>query len=195
MVKLSLWGAPKIKANLGITLLPGLHCCWILHWDVTDCAGMMSDTGMDALLGFQLVLLGRCQAIFPHSHLPGVHLCFSVASAGTWLRALVWNMWCTPRLSGPGIPNVLQRAAAQDLVPNLSSGKWLGVLFFLPGAWEFVSDCRYLTFLLPPHRSEPFIHVNHSFLQTQPMVIKVPSVHDPPSLQLLALDRDFLALF
>lgn len=132
MVKLSLWGAPKIKANLGITLLPGLHCCWILHWDVTDCAGMMSDTGMDALLGFQLVLLGGCQAIFPHSRLPDVHPCFSVASAGTWLRALVWNMWCTPRLSGPGIPNVLQRAAAQDLVPNLSSGKWLGVLFFLP---------------------------------------------------------------
>lgn len=104
MVKLSLWGTPKIKANLGITHLPGLHCCWILHWDVTDRAGVMSDTGMDALLGFQLVLLGRCQAIFPHSHLPGVHPCLSAASAGTWLSALVWNVWCTPRLSGPGYP-------------------------------------------------------------------------------------------
>lgn len=77
MVKLSLWGTPEIKANLGITPLPGLHCCWILHRDVTDCAGMMSDTGMDVLL----VLLGECQGIFPHRHLPGVHPCLSVQPA------------------------------------------------------------------------------------------------------------------
>lgn len=191
MVKLSLWGTAKIKANLGITHLPGLHCCWILHRDVTDCAGVMSDTGVDALLGLPLVLLGRCQALFPHRHLPGVHPCLCVASAGTWLRALLWDMWCTHRWSGPGVP----RAAAQDLVPNLSSGKGLGVLFFLPGA-EFVSDCRYLTFPLPPHRS--FIHhlhpCYHNLLQTQPMIIK-SLLCMIPLLQLLALDRGFLSLF
>lgn len=172
MVKLSLWGTPEIKANLGITHHPGLHCCWILHWDVTDCAGVMSDTGVDALLGLPLVLLGRCQAIFPHRHLPGVHPCLSVASAGTWLSALLWNTWCTHRWSGPAVPNVLQRAAAQDLVPNLSSGKWLGVLFFLPGAkgvcvWLQISDISVATpqvWALHP--------CYHNFLQTQPMVFK-----------------------
>lgn len=47
--------------------------------------------------------------------------------------------------------------------PNLSSGKWPVVFFILPSilseAREHVSECRYLTFLMPAHRFKPFIYV------------------------------------
>lgn len=75
---------------------------------------------------------------FFHTDLPGVHPCLSVASAG--------------------IPREQQHRTLCQIcqICPLKNG---GGLFFLPGARQFVSDCRYLTFLLPPHRSEPFIHV------------------------------------
>lgn len=94
---------------------------------------------MDALLGLPLVLVGRCQATFP-----GVHPYLSVASAGTWLSEFV------------GHTQMEQQHRTLCQMCPLENGR---VLFFLPGAREFVSDCRYLTFLLPPHRSEPFIHI------------------------------------